>query len=562
MLLGVRGAIGGNWNYDASYQRGEVKRQIRLLNDINGVFMQQALQATDVNECRDPSSGCVPINLFGVEGTITPAMAAFVRLNLLSDELYTQEVTSAYVSGPLGKTALPWADKPISAAFGLEYRRESGSVTPDANLANPNIPVGFGQTVPVSGEFSVKEAFTELLVPLVEGKSFADSLDLQFGYRYSDYDISGKTDTYRAGLSWAPVPAVRLRAEYQRAVRAPNIQELFAPVTFGTGNLATDPCAGAGPTLDPGLAALCVATGAPQARVDSGSIAQPISGQANNFTGGNLQLTPETGDTWTYGVVLNLGDGWGRVRHPTMALDYYRMDIKDAINVFAIADVMNGCYSAALNPGREFNALCAAIARNPITGTLSGGPTTGVTTLSANLAFQKVEGIDLNATFGVDLGNAGKLDVDLIANYYLKNDFQNSAFSSLNECAGIFGQNCSGTVGGPVSKARLSQRTTWTRGDLEIGYLWRFLSGVREEAATSVLPEFANISNYSYVDLTAAYHFGDTTTLRAGIANLLDKAPPFVGGSAGDTTSNGGNTFPGYYDALGRTFTLGVRLKF
>jgi iron complex outermembrane receptor protein len=561
-MLGVRGALTEHWNYDVSYQRGEVRRQIRLLNDINGTAIQQALLSTDATQCDDSSNGCVPLNLFGGLGSITPEMAAFVRLNLLSDELYTQEVASGYVSGNLGNVRIPWADSSISLAAGLEYRKETGEVQPDANLANPNIPVGYGQTVPIDGQFSVKEVFGELLLPILADKPFAHSLDLQLGYRYSEYDLAGTTDTYRAGLSWAPVAPVRLRAEYQRAVRAPNIQELFAPVAFGSGNLVVDPCAGAGPATDAALAALCIATGAPPARVQAGSIPGPVAGQINNFLGGNIALTPEVGDTWTYGVVFDLGEGWGKVHRPVITLDYYDIQIENAINVPAIADVVNGCYTAALNPAREFNALCALISRNDLNGSLLGGPTVGVTTTNANLALQEVEGIDLNASFALELGEAGTLDVDLIGNYYLKNDFRNSPASALNACVGLYGQNCSGTVGGPVSKTRFSQRTTWSRGAFEVGYLWRYLSGVKAEAATPSLPEFSKVSAFSYLDLTAAYTFGDKFVLRAGVENLFDKTPPFVGGSAADTGSNGGNTFPSAYDAIGRSFTLGAKVNF
>jgi outer membrane receptor protein involved in Fe transport len=408
----------------------------------------------------------------------------------------------------------------------------------------------------------VKEIYGELLLPLLGGKRFADSLDLQFGYRYSEYDLSGNTDTWRAGLSWAPVSSLRLRGELQRAVRAPNIQELFQPVTFGTGNLALDPCAGAAPTTDAALAALCVATGAPQGRVNSGSIPGPIAGQVNNFVGGNVALSPETGDTMTYGVVFSPSGELGRIRNPVISIDYYDIEITDAINVPALADVVNGCYTAALNPSREFNNLCALIARNDVNGSLSGNPPFGVTTVAQNLALQEVEGVDFSASFGLDLSSAGRLDVELISNYYLRNDFRDSMVSPLNECAGVYGQNCGTTTGGPVSKLRIQQRTSWNRGSLELGYLWRYLSGVRSEASTPVLPEFSHVPSYSYFDVTAAWHFDERAVIRAGVTNVFDKEPPFVGGTAADTTSNGGNTFPGAYDALGRTFLLGLKVSF
>jgi iron complex outermembrane recepter protein len=562
VVAGVRGSIAEGWGYDVSYQRGRSTRSLAELNDINGVSMQQALLSTSTTACNDPSNGCVPINLFGPVGSIKDNQAAFVRLDLLINEIYTQDVTTGSIHGDLGAFRSPWADRPVGFAVGAEYRRESGVIQPDANAANANIPVGYGQTVPTSGSYTVKEGFTELLVPVVSDKPFAKAVDLQLGYRYSEYDLAGNTNTYRIGADWAPLQSVRFRAEYQRAVRAPNIAELFSPVAFGTGNLATDPCAGAAPTTSAALAALCVATGAPAARVAAGSIAGPIAGQVNNFTGGNLKLKPEKGDTYTYGVVLDGGAGWGVIRHPTLTLDYYTIKIDGAINAPALTDVVNGCYSTDLNPAQTFNALCALISRNAQTGALNGGPTVGVYTVQANLAFLKAEGIELGARFDVDLAGSGKLAVALDANYYLKNDFQNSSTAPLNQCAGYYGQNCGTQTGGPVSKTRFVQRTTWIDGPWEVGYLWRYLSGVREEAATAVLPQFASIGAYNYLDVTAAYSFNDKTTIRLTINNVLDKNPPFVGGSAGDTVSNGGNTFPGVYDALGRVFAVGVKVGF
>jgi len=259
--------------------------------------------------------------------------------------------------------------------------------------------------------------------------------------------------------------------------------------------------------------------------------------------------------------VFSPGDSAGVFRNLVVTLDYYSIEIEDAINAPSLADVVNGCFVATLNPSREFNDLCALIVRNDLNGSLSGNPPFGVTTVAENLALQEVEGLDFTTAFGLGIGAAGNLDVELIANYYLKNDFQNSPLSPLNECAGAYGQNCGIITGGPVNKLRIQQRTSWQRDAFEISLLWRYLSGVSIEPSTPVLPQFSQVPSYSYFDLTGAWSLKENVILRAGITNLFDKEPPFVGGTAADTVSNGGNTFPGAYDALGRTFLLGIKMR-
>src|SRR4030095_14327354 len=158
-----------------------------------------------------------------------------------------------------------------------------------------------GPTIGISGGTYVKELFTEVRVPLAQDQAFAESLSFTTAYRYSDYDTGVNTDTYKFGLEWAPVADVRLRGSYQRAVRAANIVELFTAQGFNLFDAPGDPCGAQ--ARDPNASdAECIATGVPAANVGTALLDSP-AGQYSFLQGGNTALTPETSDTYSYGVV-------------------------------------------------------------------------------------------------------------------------------------------------------------------------------------------------------------------------------------------------------------------
>src|SRR5262249_31104282 len=156
------------------------------------------------------------------------------------------------------------------------------------------------------GRYDVFEQFVEAIAPIANDQPFAKSINLELGFRNSNYSTSGVTHSYKYGADWEPIGGLRFRGMFQRAVRAANIAELFNPVTPGTGDLLRDPCAaGTAATPIPAgqLRSLCQATGVPLAALTGGTLAQPTSGQVNNFAGGSSTLTPEEADTKTFGVV-------------------------------------------------------------------------------------------------------------------------------------------------------------------------------------------------------------------------------------------------------------------
>jgi len=220
---------------------------------------------------------------------------------------------------------------PVSFAAGLEYREFTATRQSDEASQTPGAVVGGGGAAPdINGSYDVFDAFGELVIPIFEGVPFAEQLTLELGGRYSDYSTAGTEFTWKAGGSWEPVVGLVIRGNYQRSSRAPNIGELFTPVSTGLSNLQTDPCQLALPVGNANLTAVCVAQGAPAGVI--GLINPPPAGQINVTTGGNPNLGTETADTWTVGFVAQPL----AVPGLSFSVDYWNIRVEDAIAIPAV----------------------------------------------------------------------------------------------------------------------------------------------------------------------------------------------------------------------------------
>ncbi|WP_243637701.1 MULTISPECIES: TonB-dependent receptor domain-containing protein [Brevundimonas] len=573
LLAGVRGDINADWNYDAYISHGETEQLLTRRNWGSLSKLRNALNTVSATECLVPGSstpvaGCVPINVFGPEGTITQEMIDYINLSSMSKTTIKQDVASGSISGILPEQfSSPWSDRQIAVAFGAEWRRSSAETRGDAaSQANGEI-LGTGAPVPDrNGQFELREAFAELAVPLIENMPFIHSLNLEAGYRQTEFKAGGsKTNygSYKFGGDWSPIEDVRIRAMYQRATRAPNIGELFNPQVTGLGNMAIDPCQldlinSADANTAGTLSNLCRLTGVPEGAI--GYVAKPNSGQVNQQTGGNPNLGPEEADTWTIGAV------WQPAFVPSLrlSLDYYDIKIDKTINSPSLADVMNGCYDKALNPTLAFNESCAAIQRSAANGSLNGVDAKGVIRPTTNAGNERVSGFDIAANYRVELadfgwGDIGRLDLSVNGSILTKHETQATPVSVLRDCVDYYSVSC----GEPKVKQRWNSRATWTLGDYSASLSWRHLSGVEvEPSSTKWFPDYAQIDSYDYFDLSGRWDITQTVRLTATINNLFDKAPPIVGSQIGTTSANNGNTFPQTYDAIGRYFTFGATLRF
>lgn len=553
LLTGVRGQIVGDWDYDVSFQRGESDRTNIDAGYTNVANIGNALDSVDGVNCANGDSTCVPLNLFGGFGAITPEMAAYSSASAIEQRKYVQTIVTGAVTGPVDFIQIPWAANPLAVSFGAEYREETGETIPDEckKLAPASCLGGAGGNVlPIVGGFQVKEVFAEALLPIVNDIPGFQGLDLELGYRHSDYNLTGTDETYKYGLSWKPLDQLLFRVMKQRAARAPNVGELAAPLVTSLDNATLDPCSieNAG-NITPELTALCMSTGMSAPQV--GTVEDIVSGQVNSFSGTDLNNLPgpEQADTTTIGLVWT--PDFGVVRNPVISLDYYNIEIEDVIGEFAAQEVLDGCYVGGLT------SECAKIIRVGGTLTLPGS---GIELYTTNLNYLQAEGVELGFSFGVDIGRFGGLEFSGNVNKYLTQEFNNSTATPIFECVGHFGTSC----GGPLPEIRWVQRTTWTYGDVSVSALWRHMGSVSVETgeAAGTFEAFRKIDSYDYIDLYASYTVWEKATISVGIVNAFEEDPPIVGNEAADTSSNSGNTFPSHYDTLGRVFSMGLNVKF
>jgi len=562
---GVRGDITDSINFDLYGTYGESENVQRQSGNGTLTRLKQASLATSATACIDPSNGCVPINLFGAAGTIDSNQLGYL-LGVTNSSLTRTTLATVHgqVTGDFGITS-PVAEQPISFALGGEYRKYTAAIISDELTQRPNEVLGNGAAAPdVAGQYNVKEGFIELIAPLVEGRPFFQSLTLEAGGRVSDYSTAGTNWTWKAGGSWEPVKSLKIRGNYQKAARAPNIAELFSPLVTNLDNSAIDPCAGSGVRAGTAIGNVCaaqiVAGGATPARATAllGTIPLPSAGQVNVTAGGNAGLGVETANTWTVGAVFqpDFVPGFN------ISVDYYNIKVRDAITSPTVGDVLNGCYTPLQAVS---SAGCQAIVRDPIDGSLNG-TADGLFQPLSNLGRIKTTGIDVSANYRTDIG-FGALALSFIGNWTNSNKFQATPTSLNRECVGYYSVNC----GSIQPEFSFNQRTTLTVGPADISLLWRYIDAVKYEPAALAddiasgggpLARFQNIDAKHYFDLTTRFGVTDNFDLTLSVINLTDNQPKVVGASIGATAYNSGNVYPSTYDALGRRFAASARIRF
>jgi outer membrane receptor protein involved in Fe transport len=567
---GMRGDIPmfEGWSYDAYFQTGRSDQIQRTGNGFSATKLQQAARATTAGACTVTSGGCVPINLFGAAGTITPEMLAFIATPTFQTTRVDQKVMAGSASGEVAFAKSPWAKNPLGVAIGYEDRTVFGGNASDAVVQTQGELLGSGAPTPDrSGTLKFREMYGEATMPLIQGKPFIHALNIGYGYRDTEFDSIGGTKAYgswKKSFDYAPIKGLRLRGESQRATRAPNVNELYAPVTTGLSTRSNDPCqstqiSAASAGVAGSLTNLCQLTGVPVAQI--GNVAAPSSNQINNTGGGNPNLGPEKANTTTLGIVWEPDF----IDSLSVTLDYWKIKINGAVSSPTSNQVIDGCYTAALNPGLTYNAFCQLIQRDPLNGGLNGTGSKGVSTQSSNLGFYNYSGIDLGANYRLPLkkigfANWGRIDLSMQLAYLKRADFKSLPSTATLEQAGYYGVD----VGTPYSKVRFNQRTSWTMGDYSAGLSWRHIgaSKVQPDAAGAYLPQNESIKAYDYFDLNGSWQVTKNLKLSLTVNNLFDKAPPLVGTGIGPGASNFGNTFPTAYDIIGRRYTATVQANF
>jgi len=567
ITLGSRGELGDGWNYDAYLSYGTSIFNEHYEGDVSVAKAQEALLVDPTTgQCQvGGSTGCVPLDIFKF-GALSPAALGFVITPGFKSGQTTQQIASVSVTGDLGKYGFksPMANDGIGVAFGADYARNSLDLRVDQEFLSGDLSGQGGPTLPNNGSIDVYELFGEARVPLVQDAPWAKDLNLELGYRFSDYSTAtNTTQAYKIGLNWGITDDIKIRGGYNRAVRAPNVTELFTPQSVGLFS-GTDPCAGSNPPV-----AQCMISGATAAQLAAG-ITQCPSAQCSALQGGNPNLQAEKADTYTFGVVLR--PHW--VPGFDMSVDYFNIKVANLISSFPALTVIN-CFR------NNDPSSCALIHRDPTTGSIFGNQGFVIAT-NVNAGFLRTSGVDVNANYHTNfsdwgLGEWGGLSFSFTGTWtreYVTQPFQGSGTF---DCAGLYGVVCSSNANkGPIPKWRHKLRVTWTTPwPVTLSADWRYIAAVKFDVNDSNpflrdafgrvdLPD-ARIPPVGYLDLSGTWKVRDTVTLRAGINNVFDTDPKILDSNdfaASGPPAGNGNTYPGTYDSLGRFVFVGITADF
>jgi iron complex outermembrane recepter protein len=608
IITGVRGDLHlSDWTYDlytsfgtsrttqeatgaASY--GRLRALARMPNYGKGAVLEGNIAPPGTANQNHPTTRCtsgLPIFPSLFTGAISQDCVDTVVVDPVTTTRMDQTVVEASFQG--GLFDLPAGG--LRFAAGAGWRKNTFQFIPAEILSQESVLDGVVGFNPISGNDNsdqVKEGFAELLVPVLRDLPFVTHLNLELGYRYSDYRFGGTVQTWKALGDWALTPDLRIRGGYQKANRAPNLVELFQKDSdqflFGPG----DPCA-----LNSGLSwsvnptangntpekaaqvrqvceALMGASGA------AAFYANPNGANHTNFfnglgfsfefarVSGNPDLKSESSDTVTLGAVLR-----SPFKNPlaqfSVSVDYFKIEVADAIGIVQLNSLYGGiyrhCYDPAFNTALDPNdSFCQQVPRDTNTGAKLANPRITYSNVGGIVS----EGIDLSFNWSAALSDMGvsfipgRVSYGLNGNYLMEDGRQAAPGEPFEEFTGLSGFGS--------FKWTVFNTFGWFNGPANATLRWRHYPGTEAYSHFAGIDEkVQGISSYSIFDMSLGYSLGRGLQLRAGVDNLLDKAPPIADfnpgvGGPGTEDYSPGTVAGGAYDTLGRSYYLGVRMSF
>ena len=544
-IYGVRGDIGERWSFDISYQSSDVEYTSEYRNDLSVMAINRAIDVISVNgtptcvaALNGSDAACMPYNLFqggrpgdgGIQGVVDggPELQRYIANSTFVLGTGRQRIVQAVLSGETA-FALPGAPSGLSTAVGIETKDLSTDFRPDRPSRTGDRSGSGGATLPLAGGYDVTEYFVELGIPV------RDNLSLDAGYRYADYSTGNTTDTFKLGAFWQIADSIALRGTYQSAIRHASLYELFRAQGFNLVDLADDPC---GLSMSASQAA-CANTGLPAALY--GTDLKSPADQYNILQGGRPDVEPEEATSFTAGLVATPAFLEGL----TVTLDYFQINVEKGIGTIPAATALEKCLDTGIA------TFCDLINRNPVNGSLwlQGGYISAQTT---NLSEETVEGLDIifDYTFGTRFGF---VTVEGVTTNLWTADLIELVGEAPLDCAGRWGAYCGKN---PQPKWSGNYKATLQAPrDLRLSVGLRYLGETEDLGSNEI-----DFEAETYWDLTAEWQATDYLLATAGVSNLLDTDPQ-VSSDAGTAPGNG-NTFPAYFDALGRYMFVNVGVSF
>jgi outer membrane receptor protein involved in Fe transport len=520
-VAGLTGSI-QDWDWDISYNKGYRQRSDQDFGQFYGPNLSKAMGPsadldgdgvpecyTDINNPQTKIEGCVPIDLFNGAGSITDEMLAYVGTVLVDKYTTEQDQFNASIAGDLFE--LPAGT--LSSAFGYEYRREHYAFTPDSAKVADEVTGSTGAGT--EGGYNVNSLFAEVFAPVYDNGT--QSVDMTLGLRWDDYSTFGTNTVYQVGLEAQVIEGLKLRATRGQVFRAPSITELYAGSrdSFPQYN---DPCNEKTISKSPGCAA----------------VAEQTDTQVNARVGGNENLDPETGDTFTIGLVWTPELPYGDM---SLTLDYWETELDDMIDTLGAQFILDDCYQ------NQNSESCALISRNP------DYTIDYVIDIDQNVASLTARGVDTELRYAFDT-DFGRFETSLLWVHQLENSRVAFEGADTEDYVGTMN-----SIYETYAEDKMNYAVNWYWNDLTVSYLGEYISGIEAEA--TYVDYTQKIDHQLYHDLAASYNFSQTNTrVSFGITNLTNEEPPYI--DAGFNAS----TDPSVYRLFGRSYYLRLSQEF
>jgi iron complex outermembrane receptor protein len=555
-VAGLKGSIFDDWDWDVYVNTSETIEDTRSETGLRDrlYYALDAVTGVSGPECRDAAAraaGCQPLNVFGFNSA-SAASIAYIRDGRFDTYKATvnQKVVAANITGPIME--LKAGD--LQLAAGAEYRKEESSeiYSIDTQAGN-TLGNALNNT---AGDYSVSEAYLEALVPLLADMPGVELLEAQAAVRMGDYSSVGEILSWKAGLVWAPIDEVRVRAVYANATRAPNIGELYQGQNQDFPSGITDPCDGVdgattGAVADycrsiPGIAQQIGANGA--FIYDNNTDRQSIEA----FDQGNVNVGEENAKTLTVGVVLT------PIPTLSLSLDWFRIRVTDAIRTVPVQYAIDTCVNSL-----GASELCSTIVREEV-GTprpRTPGTVYQVYTDYRNLSAIESSGVDASLRYSVPVS---VLNLDLALNYTYLDKLTIQPFPGEKPQSNVGQLNGDDRLGAGFRR-RANLSATLSKGGASATWRVNYLSSIQDtldENDPILEPRYNNINSIAYHDLYFKYEFGTTQTFAvyAGVNNFLDVKPPLIDQN-GASNITGTETAAESYDPIGRYLFAGVSWK-
>jgi Outer membrane cobalamin receptor protein len=530
-IFGVKGLLENDIEWDITYNTGYRSRVDTDFGQFFGPYLTNAmgpsadLDGDGVPECygniNDPStliSGCVPFNFFGGPGSVTPEMLDYVGVELVDSYHERQDTLNISLNG----SAFELPGGPLGWAVGAGWWDQQYEYTPDSSKAKGQVTGNKGAGT--DGALESVNAYVELFAPVYDNGTQA--LNLKTGLRYDDFDAFGSDETWQIGLEFQAYENLKLRATRGTVFRAPNIDDLYGGLvdSFTT---YTDPCVPAGnESLPPACAQVGVQT-------DS---------QVLSRIGGNPNLEPETGDTWTAGLVWTPDVENGNL---SVTLDYWDIKVKNGISSLGVQFILEDCYL------RGNDASCGLITRR------SDYSIAQILDTQLNVADQGAKGVDFEVRYAWET-SIGDFDASLLWAHLIERTKVPYAGATKVDLSGRY-TDPTAEDGGAYAENKINVSLQWANGPVSVTYLNQFISSLDADTFCNcgpVAPYIQKIDSFMYHDMMARYEFPTKTAISFGVTNITNEEPPFIEVGFNATTD------PSTYRMLGRGYWLRLEQSF